>query len=98
MSKRFISLRAESFAYSIKSVSNPDFSLVVLCYGSGKSIIPFLERIYQTLSYLHRTCFQNVYSLFFRQMMGDIEFLTLNEFARSFWELDSDALLTDTGR
>ena len=28
-----------------------DFSLVVLCYRSGKSIIPFIEKLCQTLSY-----------------------------------------------
>jgi glycosyltransferase involved in cell wall biosynthesis len=32
-------------------VADPDFSLVVLCYRSGKSIIPFVEKLCQTLSY-----------------------------------------------
>jgi glycosyltransferase involved in cell wall biosynthesis len=31
-------------------VADPEFSLVVLCYRSGKSIIPFIEKICQTLS------------------------------------------------
>jgi glycosyltransferase involved in cell wall biosynthesis len=32
-------------------VADPDFSLVVLCYRSGKSIIPFVERLCQALSF-----------------------------------------------
>jgi len=32
-------------------VSEPHFSLVVLCYRSGQSIIPFVERLQRTLSY-----------------------------------------------
>jgi len=31
-------------------VSNPHFSLVVLCYRSGQNIIPFVERLQRTLS------------------------------------------------
>jgi glycosyltransferase involved in cell wall biosynthesis len=31
-------------------VSDPDFSLVVLCYRSGKTIIPFVESLCETLS------------------------------------------------
>jgi glycosyltransferase involved in cell wall biosynthesis len=31
-------------------VSDPHFSLVVLCYRSGKDIIPFVERLQRTLS------------------------------------------------
>jgi glycosyltransferase involved in cell wall biosynthesis len=36
-------------------VTEPDFSLVVLCYRSGKSIIPFVERLCQTLSFCNFT-------------------------------------------
>jgi glycosyltransferase involved in cell wall biosynthesis len=36
-------------------VADPDFSLVVLCYRSGTSIIPFVERLCQTLSYCNFT-------------------------------------------
>jgi glycosyltransferase involved in cell wall biosynthesis len=32
-------------------VANPDFSLVVLCYRSGKSIIPSVEKLCQAFSY-----------------------------------------------
>lgn len=32
-------------------MTEPDFSLVVLCYRSGKSIIPFVEKLCQALSY-----------------------------------------------
>jgi glycosyltransferase involved in cell wall biosynthesis len=32
-------------------VTEPDFSLVVLCYRSGQSIVPFVERLCRTLSY-----------------------------------------------
>ena len=32
-------------------MSEPHFSLVVLCYRSGQSIIPFVERLQRTLSY-----------------------------------------------
>jgi glycosyltransferase involved in cell wall biosynthesis len=31
-------------------VADPDFSLVVLCYRSGKSIIPFVEKLCQALA------------------------------------------------
>jgi glycosyltransferase involved in cell wall biosynthesis len=31
-------------------VADPEFSLVVLCYRSGKSIVPFIEKLCQTLS------------------------------------------------
>jgi glycosyltransferase involved in cell wall biosynthesis len=37
-------------AYTIRRVSDPHFSLVVLCYRSGKSIIPFVETLQRTLS------------------------------------------------
>ena len=36
-------------------MTNPDFSLVVLCYRSGTSIIPFVEKLCQTLSYCNFT-------------------------------------------
>ena len=36
-------------------VAEPDFSLVVLCYRSGKSIIPFVERLCQALSFCNLT-------------------------------------------
>ena len=31
-------------------MTNPDFSLVVLCYRSGQNIIPFVQRLQRTLS------------------------------------------------
>jgi glycosyltransferase involved in cell wall biosynthesis len=36
-------------------VAEPDFSLVVLCYRSGKSIVPFVERLCQALSFCNLT-------------------------------------------
>jgi glycosyltransferase involved in cell wall biosynthesis len=36
-------------------VADPDFSLVVLCYRSGKSIVPFVEKLCRTLSYCNFT-------------------------------------------
>ena len=36
-------------------MTDPYFSLVVLCYRSGKSIIPFVEKLCQTLSYCNFT-------------------------------------------
>jgi glycosyltransferase involved in cell wall biosynthesis len=36
-------------------VAEPEFSLVVLCYRSGKSIIPFVERLCQALSFCNLT-------------------------------------------
>ncbi len=36
-------------------MADPDFSLVVLCYRSGKSIIPFVERLCQALSFCNLT-------------------------------------------
>jgi len=36
--------------YTMPFVTEPYFSLVVLCYRSGKSIIPFVERLQRTLS------------------------------------------------
>lgn len=36
-------------------MADPDFSLVVLCYRTGKSIIPFIDRICETLSYCNFT-------------------------------------------
>ena len=32
-------------------MADPDFSLVVLCFRSGKTIIPFVEKLCETLSY-----------------------------------------------
>lgn len=40
---------------TISFVDDPDFSLVVLCYRSGKSIIPFVESLCETLSYCNLT-------------------------------------------
>lgn len=36
-------------------MTEPHFSLVVLCYRSGKSIIPFVERLQRTLDYCNFT-------------------------------------------
>jgi glycosyltransferase involved in cell wall biosynthesis len=38
-----------------ESVPDPDFSLVVLCYRSGKTIVPFVEKLCQALSYCNFT-------------------------------------------
>ena len=40
---------------TISRVPDPDFSLVVLCYRSGKTIIPFVESLCKTLSYCNFT-------------------------------------------
>ncbi len=40
---------------TISFVDDPDFSLVVLCYRSGKTIIPFVESLCETLSYCNLT-------------------------------------------
>ena len=40
---------------TISLVDDPDFSLVVLCYRSGKTIIPFVESLCETLSYCNLT-------------------------------------------
>ncbi len=36
-------------------MTQPDLSLVVLCYRSGKSIVPFVEKLIRTLSYCNFT-------------------------------------------
>ena len=48
-------LCAAEFIYTICRVADPDFSLVVLCYRSGRSIIPFVERLCRTLSFCNLT-------------------------------------------
>jgi glycosyltransferase involved in cell wall biosynthesis len=48
-------LRTINFVARIRHVTQPDFSLVVLCYRSGESIIPFVEKLYQALSYCNFT-------------------------------------------
>ena len=40
---------------TISLMDDPDFSLVVLCYRSGKTIIPFVESLCETLSYCNLT-------------------------------------------
>src|SRR5678816_2066572 len=40
---------------TISPVGDPDFSLVVLCYRSGKSVVPFIESLCETLSYCNLT-------------------------------------------
>jgi hypothetical protein len=40
---------------TIRRVDDPDFSLVVLCYRSGKALIPFVETLCETLSYCNFT-------------------------------------------
>lgn len=43
------------FVHTVIVVADPDFSLVVLCYRSGKSIVPFVERLCQALSFCNLT-------------------------------------------
>ena len=40
---------------TISPEGDPDFSLVVLCYRSGKSVVPFIESLCETLSYCNLT-------------------------------------------
>src|ERR1051325_8139951 len=47
---RDTSLQPDRNTYYHRRVSDPHFSLVVLCYRSGKNIIPFVERLQRTLS------------------------------------------------
>jgi glycosyltransferase involved in cell wall biosynthesis len=43
------------FVHTVIVVADLDFSLVVLCYRSGKSIVPFVERLCQALSFCNLT-------------------------------------------
>jgi glycosyltransferase involved in cell wall biosynthesis len=47
---RDTSLQPDRNTYYHPRVTEPHFSLVVLCYRSGRTIIPFVERLQRTLS------------------------------------------------